>query len=165
MKSLACVEISGFLGAVNVMVGIYLLKSLVCLGLFAMLTCCGDLSLLHAMVDGFSCGSLWVFLWVFGFLQFARLCVDLVNLVFGLLQEKKGWFFKIGAHIIWESLTQTSIFSSLMSLLKDTDTKVQMEVIMDLFSFHSWNSYKNVERYLWFELATGLWNKWQFLSP
>ena len=150
MKSLACVEISGFLGAVNVMVGIYLLKSPVCLGLFAMLTCCGDLSLLHAMVGGFSCGSLWVFLWIFGFLQFARLCVDLVNLVFGLLQEKKGWFFKIGAHIIWESLTQTSIFSSLMSLLKDKDTKVQMEVIMDLFSFHSWNSYKNVERYLWF---------------
>ena len=94
MKSLACVEISGFLGAVNVMVGIYLLKSPVCLGLFAMLTCCGDLSLLHAMVGGFSCGSLWVFLWIFGFLQFARLCVDLVNLVFGLLQEKKRLIFQ-----------------------------------------------------------------------
>lgn len=37
-----------------------------------------------------ACNGGWVFLWVFGFLQFSRLCVDLVNLVFRLLHEKEG---------------------------------------------------------------------------
>ena len=113
-----------------------------------------DVDLLWGSIS-VACNGGWVFLWVVvGFLvglwvsPICQVVCGSSKFGFWVTPRKKRLIFQERSPHYMRIPTQTSIFSSLMSLLKDTDTKVQMEVIMDLFSFHSWNSYKNVERYL-----------------